>query len=66
MLVRNLVSWAGHDFSHMPGAIVDLPDDIAEARIIAGLAVLAPNLEPAPEPNAAPDSALKPAPRRRR
>jgi hypothetical protein len=43
MLVRNLVSWSGHHFSHVPGDIVDLPEDMAEARMDAGLA------EPAPE-----------------
>lgn len=37
MLVRNLVSWAGMDFSFVPGQEIDLPDEVAEARIAAGL-----------------------------
>lgn len=37
MKVRNLVSWGGADFNFMPDDIVDLPDDIAKARMDAGL-----------------------------
>jgi hypothetical protein len=43
MLVINLVAWAGLDFSYDHGAVIDLPDDVAKARIAAGMA------EPAPE-----------------
>lgn len=46
MRVRNLISWAGHDFSYVPGEEIDLPDDVAAARIAEGLA------EPCDEPEA--------------
>lgn len=36
--VRNLVAWSGHDFSYLPGDHIELPHDIATARIAAGLA----------------------------
>lgn len=38
MLVVNLPAWAGADFSHTPGDVIELPDDVAQARIDAGLA----------------------------
>lgn len=47
MKVRNLVSWAGEDFSHAPGDVIELPDDIAEARKAAGLAEEPPATQPA-------------------
>lgn len=40
--VKNLSAWSGHDFNHGYGAIIDLPEDIAEARIAAGIAEEAP------------------------
>lgn len=40
MKVRNLISWAGPDFSFLPGDIIDLDDETATARIAAGLAEL--------------------------
>lgn len=42
MLVTNLVSWAGDDFSSVPGDVIDLPDTVAVARVNAGLAALIP------------------------
>jgi hypothetical protein len=36
--VKNLVPWAGHNFSHKPGDHIDLPEETANARIAAGLA----------------------------
>lgn len=45
MKVENLVSWAGLDFSYVGGEILDLDDEVAEARIAAGLARL-PVVEP--------------------
>lgn len=38
MRVTNLQSWAGENFSYLPGEVVDLPKAIATARIKAGLA----------------------------
>ena len=38
MTVRNLVPWAGENFSVRPGELVDLPEEIALGRIEAGLA----------------------------
>lgn len=38
MLVVNLVSWGGPNFAHDEGDEIELPDDVAEARIRAGLA----------------------------
>lgn len=55
MLVRNLVPWSGLDFGFAAGDELDLPDDVAQARIDAGLAE---SVEPAP--------AEVPAPRRAR
>lgn len=37
MIVKNLVAWAGPDFSCLPGEEIDLPDDVATARVEAGL-----------------------------
>lgn len=37
MLVVNLVSWAGLDFMREPGQVIELPPEIAKARIAAGL-----------------------------
>jgi hypothetical protein len=37
MIVRNLVAWVGPDFDRLPGEEIDLPDDVAQARIEAGL-----------------------------
>ena len=38
MLVVNKVPWSGMDFSYPPGQVVDLPSEVAEARIREGLA----------------------------
>ena len=38
MQVKNLVPWAGHNFSLMPGDLVELDDEVAADRIKAGLA----------------------------
>lgn len=38
MRVINLQAWAGGDFSHLPGDVIELQDEIAQARIEAGLA----------------------------
>lgn len=38
MLVKNLVPWAGERFSYNPGDVIDMPEDMAKARIEAGLA----------------------------
>ena len=46
MLIVNLVSWAGDDFSAAPGDVLDLPDDVAADRIAAGLASIVPAEEP--------------------
>ena len=37
MKVRNLVPWAGPNFSYQPDDEIELPDDVAQARIEAGL-----------------------------
>lgn len=37
MRVKNLHPWAGEDFSFSPGQEIELDDDIALARIEAGL-----------------------------
>lgn len=37
MRVKNLVPWAGDDFSCSPGEEIELADDVALARIEAGL-----------------------------
>lgn len=47
MLVRNLVPWAGLDFSLAPGDTIDLPDETATARIAAGLAAAIEETPPA-------------------
>ncbi len=61
MLVVNLVSWAGEDFSHAPGAVVELDEAVARGRIAAGLAEEA---APADEPlTEALTGAAKPRPR---
>ena len=39
MLIKNLVPWAGDRFSYNPGDVIDMPPDVAEARIKAGVAV---------------------------
>lgn len=39
MVIRNLVSWAGEDFSHDYGSTVIVADAIGAARVAAGLAV---------------------------
>jgi len=36
MKVRNLVPWGGHEFNFVADDIIDLPDDIAKARLEAG------------------------------
>lgn len=43
MLVINQVSWSGHHFSFAIGQVVDLTDEVGQARIDAGLATLAPD-----------------------
>jgi len=50
MKVKNLVSWAGASFSYAPGAIIDLPDEVATARIAAGLVEAIPEDGPTPAP----------------
>lgn len=37
MRVRNLQAWAGEEFNYVAGDEIDLPDDIAQSRIDAGL-----------------------------
>ena len=56
MQVVNLPAWAGADFSYAPGEVITLPDDVAQARIDAGLA----------EPVSAPDAPAKRGPGRPR
>lgn len=34
---KNGVSWAGENFSYIPGDIIDLPEETAKARQDAGL-----------------------------
>lgn len=46
MLVTNLVSWAGPDWTCLPGEQIDLPDDVAVARLEAGLVALVELIEP--------------------
>ena len=38
MLVKNLVSWAGENFHHRPGAMIELDDVAAVDRCDAGVA----------------------------
>ena len=38
--VENHVSWAGENFSHVPGQKIQLPIEIAEARQEAGLCTI--------------------------
>lgn len=42
MRVKNLVSWSGPDWQSDPGDEIDLPDDIALARVAAGLCATLP------------------------
>lgn len=42
MLIINTIPWAGLDFAYSPGDTIDLPDEVAQARIDAGLATLVP------------------------
>lgn len=37
MKVVNLVSWSGMEFSYAPGDEIELPDNVATARIALGL-----------------------------
>lgn len=37
MKAVNLIPWAGLHFSFAPGSLIDMPEDIAQARIYAGL-----------------------------
>lgn len=46
MLIRSLASWAGLGFSVMYGEVIEVTDEVGEARIEAGLAE-AVDLEPA-------------------
>jgi hypothetical protein len=46
MRVINTDSWAGETFSYRPGEVIELPDEIAEARIEAGLARPVGEMEP--------------------
>lgn len=52
MLVRNLASWAGPRFEIQPEEIVELDDEVARARIAAGLAEEAPHYGPPPPSSA--------------
>jgi hypothetical protein len=38
MIVKTLTAWAGRDFSFAHGEAIDLPSEIATARIAEGLA----------------------------
>lgn len=53
MLIRNLASWAGLRFEVQPEEIVELDDEVALARIAAGLAEEAPHYGPPPPPSSA-------------
>lgn len=44
--VINLDAWAGDDFAHAPGAEIDLPDEVAAARVAAGVAAWPAGAEP--------------------
>lgn len=46
MRVKNLVAWSGHEFSYGAGAIIDLDDETAKARIAAGLVEKVPENTP--------------------
>jgi hypothetical protein len=46
MRVKNLQAWAGTDFSYLPGDEIELDDDVATARIEAGLCEALPGSEP--------------------
>lgn len=37
MLAINLIGWGGTEFSYPPGALIDMPEPVAVARIAAGL-----------------------------
>lgn len=55
MKVINLVSWAGLDFSYIPGQEIEVEDHVGEARIAAKLAApveTPPNDPPADDPPA--------------
>ncbi|HWY14425.1 MAG TPA: hypothetical protein VNX86_04705 [Rhizomicrobium sp.] len=41
MQVRNNVAWAGDRFSYLPGDIIELPEDVAHARVAIGRAAYA-------------------------
>jgi len=47
MKIRMLTSMAGHDFSYMPGEIIEVTPEIGAAWIAAGIAGPA---DPTPEP----------------
>ena len=47
MRVKNLQAWAGTEFSYLPGDEIELDDDVATARIEAGLCEALPGSEPA-------------------
>jgi hypothetical protein len=49
MRVRTTTPWSGHDFNLVPGDEIDLPDDVAQARINAGLAEAVETEAEAPE-----------------
>lgn len=46
MRVVNVNSWAGESFSYRPGEVIELPDNVAEARIELGLARPLGEMEP--------------------
>ena len=49
MLIRSLTAWCGVDFSVAHGEVLDVPDEIGEARIAANLAELADTMPAEPE-----------------
>ena len=49
MRVKNLHPWAGNDFSYLPGEEIELDDEVAVARIEAGLCEALPGSEAAPK-----------------
>lgn len=57
MKVINLVSWAGLDFSYLPGQEIEVDDHVGLARIAAGLAApVDPVAHPADQPEDVPSS----------
>ena len=42
MRVKNLQAWAGESFSYVAGDVIELPEEIALARIEAGLVEAVP------------------------